>query len=224
MMKSEIERRFSRFRFERDVREPPDPRRRGQFLAGWRDAADRGRKYRVGVLRLLTWRNLGYRFGEAMGQRSRDERERVYSDLDEHFETRWVARSFEDRLLETYSARVKGRMYVEVPVGVSRKGCRWPKGSKRRRIDAVRIQEGASSRIHRWSDRSEPEFRAPQRVELIEIKEWLCRDVIGQVVAGREMFSKQYGAKAIRSVVLCRVSDPALKWVCDRLDIRVEIV
>lgn len=44
-----------------DVRSNPEERRRGQFLAGWRDFAERDRQYASRTLQRLTWRNLGWR-------------------------------------------------------------------------------------------------------------------------------------------------------------------
>ena len=44
-----------------DIRGNPDNRRRGQFLAGWRDYSERERRYAPRTLQQLTWRNLGWR-------------------------------------------------------------------------------------------------------------------------------------------------------------------
>jgi hypothetical protein len=63
MTTSEVEQLFEQLRFEKDDRNPPDERRRGQFKAGWEDATVRGKVYAENTLQWLTWRNLGYRFG-----------------------------------------------------------------------------------------------------------------------------------------------------------------
>ena len=62
MTTSEVAQLFGRLRFERDDRDPPDERRRGQFKAGWEDATVRGKVYAENTLQWLTWHNLGYRF------------------------------------------------------------------------------------------------------------------------------------------------------------------
>jgi hypothetical protein len=61
-------------------------------------------------------------------------------------------------------------------------------------------------------------------VELIEAKPSLNRSAIGQVVAGRDMFRRDYGVGVQHSVVVCGSSDGALEWVCRTHDIKVEVV
>lgn len=69
MKAGEVEELFTRLEYERDVRRPPDGRRRGRFRVGWRDAAERGEVYAEDTLEQLTWHNLGYRFGRHFGYR-----------------------------------------------------------------------------------------------------------------------------------------------------------
>jgi hypothetical protein len=72
-----------------------------------------------------------------------------------------------------------------------------------------------------------PEFRArvgSLAVELIEAKPSLNRAAIGQVVAGRDMFRRQYGVAAQCSVIVCGSTDGALEWACRLQDIKVEVV
>lgn len=61
-------------------------------------------------------------------------------------------------------------------------------------------------------------------VELIEVKKNLNRLVIGQVIAGVDMFERQYNISKIIPVILCKNGDPALEWVCEKRNIRVEII
>ena len=68
-----------------DIRELPDNHRRRTFLAGWRDATERGRNYQATVLKELTWMNLGWRLGKKYGPRSRDEITTLYEILAEHY-------------------------------------------------------------------------------------------------------------------------------------------
>lgn len=69
MTPDSIREAFARLEYRRDKRCPPDERRRGQFRAGWADAAKRGVVYADGTLERLTWRNLGYRLGHRFGDR-----------------------------------------------------------------------------------------------------------------------------------------------------------
>ena len=64
----------------RDARQPPDTRRRGQFVVGWK-AAVRGDVYGTDTLRKLTWHNLGYRFGEHFGNKPEEEIKQVWDVL-----------------------------------------------------------------------------------------------------------------------------------------------
>jgi hypothetical protein len=61
-------------------------------------------------------------------------------------------------------------------------------------------------------------------MEIIEVKRSLNRPVIGQVIAGRHIYTRQYGGTVVRSVVVCGQGDAALKSVCQELDIVVEVV
>ncbi|HVO26221.1 MAG TPA: endonuclease/exonuclease/phosphatase family protein [Candidatus Margulisiibacteriota bacterium] len=81
MTTNEVAQLFGRLHFERDDRDPPDERRRGQFQAGWEDATVRGEIYAESTLQHLTWHNLGYRFGRLVGHRSRTEIDEAYKML-----------------------------------------------------------------------------------------------------------------------------------------------
>jgi 5-methylcytosine-specific restriction protein A len=59
--------------YEHDARKPPDNYRKGQFKAGWEDAAIREKTYDEETLQRLTWHNLGYRLGLLSGPRSTEE-------------------------------------------------------------------------------------------------------------------------------------------------------
>jgi hypothetical protein len=66
-----------------DDRNPADNRRRGRFGAGWEDCTVRGEEYGEVALRVITWQNLGYRFGKLVGPRTESEIEEIYFHLDE---------------------------------------------------------------------------------------------------------------------------------------------
>ena len=55
-----------------------------------------------------------------------------------------------------------------------------------------------------------------------EVKQKLNRPVIGQIIAGSDMFERQYSIKPARCVILCSKEDSALQWVCEKRGIHVE--
>ncbi len=139
----------------------------------------------------------------------------------------WKARTQEDQLLHAYWLRVGGRVYTEVPIGGPGGPGNWPPGCTIRRLDAVRVlsdnDASAISRFRAPENRFPPET-ALAAVELIEVKVALDRPVIGQIIAGTDMFVRQYGVQVARQVILCRTGDSALEWVCEKRGIIVEKV
>ena len=85
MSENEILQAFAGFRYEADVREPPDNLRRGQFQAGWGDATGRSREYTDSTLARLTWHNAGYRLGRWFGPRAPAEIDHAFDVLAERF-------------------------------------------------------------------------------------------------------------------------------------------
>jgi hypothetical protein len=65
----------------RDDRAPPDGLRRGHFRVGWDDATVRQEAYRDETLNRLTWHNLGYRFGKALGPCDAEQIDAVFDHL-----------------------------------------------------------------------------------------------------------------------------------------------
>lgn len=134
-------------------------------------------------------------------------------------------KTLEDRLLQAYWKEKGGTLYLEVPVGSHAAGVGWPKGSKIRRIDAVRVmqEEGLEpeiipSRAYKRSDLTEA-FRDAE-VEVIEAKKRLNRVAFGQAVAGAEMLERQYRPWIVSPVVVYEIGDPAMEWVCRKHGIR----
>ena len=76
MKVSEIRRQFSRLSYERDIRKPPDNRRRGQFRAGWF-----GTVSEETLKQKLTWHNLGHRMGRHFGSQSDEQIDEVFQIL-----------------------------------------------------------------------------------------------------------------------------------------------
>lgn len=147
-------------------------------------------------------------------------------EVAEHVASTWSPETREDRLLAAYWNRVGGTIVTEVETGGSGPG-RWPSGSGRRRIDGVRFLDRGRDEILSPSAFSAEQlcriFR-DRHVEVIEIKRSLNRPVIGQAVAGRDLFERDYAPRTVEPVVLCGSNDPALAWSCRNNGIRVEIV
>ncbi len=140
----------------------------------------------------------------------------------------WTPKTFEDHLLHEYWKQVGGLIYAEVEVGNSKRNTFWMKGSKSRFFDGVRLpsSDDWEDGIHPFA-RNKSEFServVGQPVELIEIKGKLNRPVIGQALAGYDMFKKDYPSGKITNVVICKVRDPALEWVCKRRNIVVKFI
>jgi hypothetical protein len=135
-----------------------------------------------------------------------------------------AGRTIEDKLLFEYWTARGGRLYGEVPVGGTGGTGEWPKGCKIRRIDGVILPDlprGSPYPTHMLEDlvRRLPE----SSVELVEVKKRLNRLVIGQVLAGQDMFLRQYGVRPSKLTIVCQISDPGLEWVCQERGIDVWI-
>jgi hypothetical protein len=85
MSEAEILQAFAGFRYATDEREPPDNLRRGQFRAGWGDAADRKQEYTDSTLSRLTWHNVGYRLGQRFGPQPPEEIDGAFNVLAERY-------------------------------------------------------------------------------------------------------------------------------------------
>ncbi|GGA91696.1 hypothetical protein [Ornithinibacillus halotolerans] len=139
---------------------------------------------------------------------------------------KWIPKSNEDQLLQQYWEERQGTIFVEVPVGSPRGIGNWPKGSKVRRIDGVRIEnEQLQAGIFRLSKKESIQdyLSLSHSIELIEVKTKLNRLVIGQVIAGVDMFEHEYGLSKITPLIICSEGDPALEWVCDKRNINIYI-
>ena len=117
---------------------------------------------------------------------------------------------------------------MEVPIGTPGDTGNWPTGSKTRRLDGVRVAvDNAQEAGLLWFGDHREEFSEDvscRAAELIEAKTKLNRLVIGQVVAGVDMFERQYDRELNDAVIVCGEGDPALEWVCGKRGIRVEVI
>lgn len=138
----------------------------------------------------------------------------------------WTAKTPEDLLLQKYWNQHKGVIFVEVPIGSPNGVGNWPRGSKRRRIDAIRLTGSSiSDGIYKLSNNENMLDYLPltDSIELIEIKQKLSRYIIGQVIAGVDMFEYEYNFENIIPKIICAEGDPALEWVCEKRDIIIKI-
>lgn len=139
---------------------------------------------------------------------------------------KWKPKTPEDRQLQAYWEKKGGKLYLEVPVGHHSAGVGFPKGSRVRYIDAVRVirkyskkHEVIPSREYTHGDLME-EFDGAE-VEIIEAKRRLNRFAFGQVVAGVDMIEKQYKPWILTPVIVYEIGDPAMEWVCLKHGIRI---
>lgn len=142
---------------------------------------------------------------------------------------KWKPKNFEDMLLYQYWSTSKGSLFLEVPIGNRGLG-NWPLESKIRRIDGIIViseKDYEEPKVFNSKEYTLNELLnlfQKKTVELIEVKKNLNRLVIGQVIAGMDMFERQYQANIIVPVILCQNGDPALEWVCRKRNIKVQII
>jgi hypothetical protein len=113
----------------------------------------------------------------------------------------------------------RGLLWVEVELGRGGPGA-WPNRRSHRRIDAVHLP-GHSDRVVRDWGADSVGFAAAvtgAEIELVEAKQRLNVDLIGQCIAGVDMFSRAYPDHGLLvPVAVIRGSiDLALAWVCNR--------
>lgn len=137
----------------------------------------------------------------------------------------WKPKTKEDILLHTYWKKVGGIIYTEVPIGGHGGRGQWPIGCRQRRLDGVRIVTRKKEiRKYVKPDDDFMNLIANFPVEIIEIKDTLNRPAIGQIIAGNDMFAREYKVGPKKQVILCSVGDSALEWVCAKRKINIEKV
>jgi hypothetical protein len=119
----------------------------------------------------------------------------------------------EDELLKLYRNLKGGEIIAEVPVAT-------------RSLDGVHLSMGQKDgQLYCWRDLGSDEDSRRQKfvekiqghdIELIEVKSELTRRVLGQAIAGRDIFEGQYGLVPFRTLILFpkERGDPAIEWVC----------
>lgn len=150
----------------------------------------------------------------------------TYVDEEDRDKIGWTPSSPEDRLLKSYWEEVGGTVVTEVQTGGS--GSKYlPEGAKRWRIDGVRFDSSYRDEIvppTAFTKNQLCDIVQDRHVEVIEVKQSLNRVVVGQAIAGRDLFDRDYGPVTVEPVVVCGSGDPALEWVCRKNGVRVEIV
>lgn len=132
-------------------------------------------------------------------------------------ETGWRPTTPENRLLVGYWKRVGGTVVTEVETGASGPS-NWPSDSGRRKVDGLRFRSQYRDEISSQTSFSRAQLRdivRDRHVEIIEIKRTLGRPVIGQAIAGRDLFARDYNPSTTEPVVVCEEGDPALDGFVD---------
>lgn len=151
---------------------------------------------------------------------------RDLNDADTREPFRWTPDTPENKLLTGYWNDAGGVIVTEVHIGGTGPS-NWPSGAGSRRLDGLRFRSEYRDEINTLTAFSQAQLQEIVRdrhVEVIEVKQSLNRPVIGQAIAGRDMFERDYEPRTVEPVVVCGSGDPALEWVCRRNGIRVEIV
>ena len=113
----------------------------------------------------------------------------------------------------------QGLLWVEVEIGRGGPGD-WPNTRSHRRIDAVHFPGNPARVVRDWGASSTgfADAVAGSEIEIVEAKKSLNVAVIGQCLAGIDMFSRAYPAHGllVPVAVVRGTPDPALAWVCRR--------
>ena len=134
----------------------------------------------------------------------------------------FTPKTLEDRLINTYWQEKQGLLFLEVPIGDNKNI--WPKASKIRRIDGIRVEDRENQILKPFDLEIFKNAIKNKDIELIEAKKKLNRLVIGQIVVGIEMFKKQYSSGKIKGLILCKEDDPALEIICKEMGIEVVLL
>jgi hypothetical protein len=137
----------------------------------------------------------------------------------------WKPKTKEDMLLHAYWKKIGGIIYTEVPIGGPGGRGKWPIRCTQRRLDGVRIVT-RKKEIRKYVKPDDDFIKLIVNfpVEIIEIKKTLNRPAIGQIIAGNDMFAREYKVAPKKQIILCSVGDSALEWVCAKRKISIEKV
>lgn len=139
-------------------------------------------------------------------------------------------RKAEDNMLLKYWEQTGGVIFTEVIVG--RGGIMdWPINAKPRRIDGVQI---LSSARHKLANDIVPFSKKSNLnmflnyihdggaiINVIEVKRFLNRIVLGQVIIGADLIELEYNLTNVGQVVVCEIGDPVLERICQKRNIKI---
>jgi len=134
----------------------------------------------------------------------------------ESIKSTWKIRdSRENAMLELYRNLKGGDIIAEVRVAT-------------RSLDGVHLSVGRKDgQLYRWKDLGGNFLNVIQGhdIELIEVKCELTRGVIGQAIAGRDLFEERFSVASFGTHVVFPIErgDPTLEWVCkEKRNIHIE--
>lgn len=124
-----------------------------------------------------------------------------------------------DAILRQHQAQHGGRWLTNFPLGGR---CDVWGDAEEVHVDALHLLDGEPAGLEAATAVHDAAWLRGRPVELVEVAPKLVRSSIGRAVAWAMMFEQQFRPKSARSVILRRQGDPALEWVCAKLDVEVE--
>jgi len=123
------------------------------------------------------------------------------------------AKLSENDLLKLYCLEHNGTSFTEVSVGNKAIA----KNSTDRRLDIVRIENDVYKRQQKYREDKvhfQDIVKNKHKIELVEIKTKLNRNVIGQILVGEYLFKKKFNVKNVSIAILYHVGDELLEMFC----------
>jgi hypothetical protein len=126
----------------------------------------------------------------------------------------------EEDLKRLYCLKHNGTSFTEVSVGNKIIA----KNSTDRRLDIVRIENGTYKRQRQYAKDKEHFHDIvynKHKIELVEVKVKLNRNVIGQILVGEYLFKKKFNVKNVSLAILYHIGDELLEMFCKEKGIRL---
>jgi hypothetical protein len=115
-----------------------------------------------------------------------------------------------------------------VPIGGVRGRGEWADAASVRRVDGAILSGTAgiasAARVCKANSNELAAAVLSQPTHLIEVKRALTRGAIGQAIAARRLFERNYKVAAQKISVVCARADGALRWVCEQEGIGVIVI
>lgn len=131
----------------------------------------------------------------------------------------WSPTTFEDRLLNKYLNKNPGKLFLEVRVGGSEDTL------NARRIDGVLVPH-SECKVYSPGDYTRKDFKQAidgNNIHLIEAKRTLNRNVIGQVIVGSSLLTRNFEPSEINHIALCATGETDLEWFCKQNEVEVAL-